>query len=342
MELQKAHNNGHEVSSHTVSHASLNTLSLAQQEAELQQSQNTIKANITNSGSLTIAYPNCNLGDIPTIQKYYIAGRVCSGEIESSTPSDFYRISSIIAGSQGAVKNAADFNSRVAAAKSSNGWSVFLMHGIDNDGGYSPIASSELSDHLSFMNTNKEDYWVATFAEAIKYIKERNAVSLTETPVNADSLLLSVQDGLDNAIYNVPITIRRQLPAGWQNARVYVNKQGVDSEIKTVGNQSYIEFDVVPDQGTIALANSHRVITGLKGLEENPTIRVEQNPFVGGAKIRSQGPFHYTIYTLDGKRMEAGNGADGVRVGITLSSGAFMLVIRQKDQQYMTKILKTK
>lgn len=259
--LNTASQNGHEVASHTVSHTTLTTLSITEQDAECKNSQSTINANIPNAKCVTIAYPNCNTGDIPTLQKYYIAGRTCSGQINSSSPTDFYNLSSIICGNTG-VNTASEMNTRASGARSSNGWCVFLMHGIDDDGGYSPLASSELSSHLSYVNSNAADYWVGTFGHVAKYIKERNALKITETAVTADSLTLTPTDNLDNSIYDAAITVRRQLPSGWTSARVYVGNTLQDSKIVTVNNVKHIEFDVVPDQGIYSLASSSSSGTG--------------------------------------------------------------------------------
>jgi len=252
--LNNAAANGHEVASHTMSHATLNTISTQQQETEYRNSQNTINSNVPNGKCLTIAYPNCNTGDVSTLQRYYIAGRTCSGQIIPSSPTDFYNLSSIICGSSG-ENSVEKLNNKATSAKNSNGWCVFLLHGIDNDGGYSSLASSVLDNHLSYVNSNSADFWVGTFANVVKYIKERNALNISETTVNNDSLRLNVTDNLDNSIYDAPVTVRRQLPSGWTEAKVYLGNTLQPSTIVTVNNTKYIEFDVVPDKGTYAIAN---------------------------------------------------------------------------------------
>lgn len=254
-------NNGHEIASHTVTHANLNGASISSQDTELKNSQSTINSQITNQKCVTVAYPNCNIGDVATIQKYYIAGRTCDGQIIAKSPSDFYRLGSIICGNTG-VNTAADMNTRANSAKNSGGWCVFLIHGIDNDGGYSPLASSVLSSHLSTMNTNKADYWVGTFGNVAKYIKERNALNLTETTVTADSLRITPTDNLDNTIYDAALTIRRRLPATWTDAKVYQGTTLVTSSIVTISNVKYVMFDIVPDKGVYTLSNKTSGSTG--------------------------------------------------------------------------------
>ncbi|RZK92216.1 MAG: hypothetical protein EOO62_33510, partial [Hymenobacter sp.] len=254
--LSLASANGHEVTSHTVTHPSLGGLTVAQQVTELQQSQATIKANVPTAKCETVAYPNCVLGDVPTIQSYYIAGRVCSGQIMPATPSDFYNLSAIITGTTGSVQTAANFNARVDAAKTAKGWCVFLTHGINGDGGYSPTQSTELAAHLAYVNTNIADFWVGTFADVVKYIKERNAAVLTETTVSATQFTMTLTDNLPDLVYNVPITVRRQLPTAWTGAAVLRGTTVVPSSVVTTAGVRYVVFDTTPDQGALQINNA--------------------------------------------------------------------------------------
>ena len=250
-------NNGNEIASHTVSHAILNAITVAEQDTECKNAQSTIKTN-TGSECVTIAYPNCNIGDLTTLQKYYIAGRICDGSTISNNPSDFYRLGSIICGADGTMKTAQNFNDKVSSAVAAKGWCVFLIHGIDSDGGYSSLSSTEFGSHLSYVNTNATNYWVAPFGTVVKYIKERNALKLVETSITADSLRLVATHTLTSTLttYNTAITIRRELPTGWTNANVYKNTTKITSTIVTEGGKTYVVFDVIPNDGTMYLAKS--------------------------------------------------------------------------------------
>lgn len=251
--FKKAAENGHEIGSHTVSHANLSTLGTDKQKTELEKSQSIINSEIPDAKCVTIAYPFCSVGDLPLIQKYYIAGRICSQAIEPATPADFYRISSIIAGSQGTIKTASDFNAKVESAKESKGWCVFLIHGVDDDHGFSPLNSAELANHLQYLKAHENDYWVATFGNVVKYIKERNSVKLSEIVSSADTLKLTVSDSLDQTVFNVPVTIRRKLPEGWKLAQVFSGKKQIRSEVVSDKNGYYLVFDAVPDGNELFL-----------------------------------------------------------------------------------------
>ena len=251
--LQAAALNGHEIGSHTMSHANLSTLTDDQQIAELENSQNAINSHIPNQKCLTIAYPNCVVGNSSICSQYYIAARGCSGVIVPKTPPDFMNISSIICGSQGSIQRTSDFTDKINATSSSNGWVVFLIHAIDNEPGYSPTSSTELEGALDYLSQNKDKFWEATFGNVVRYINERNNVSVKQVSVEDTLITFDVTDTLDNSIYNYPVTIRRILPQEWSSAIVSQNGKEISSKIVIVNEKDYIMFDVVPDSGTIQM-----------------------------------------------------------------------------------------
>ncbi len=254
--LRNAANQGHEVASHTITHPHLGSMTIANQTTELANSQSIINSNITGQQCVTLAYPYCDPSNQALTASYYIAARHCQGVIESNTPSNFYSISSVICGDQGSVKTAADFNSRFVSVASTKGWCVFLINGIDGDGGYSPLSSAVLRSSLQYLDSRRSSYWVSTFGNVVRYIRERNAVSVIETANSADNITLQVTDSLDNTIYNYPVTIRRPLPAGWTAAKVLQNGSPAAARFTIINSVKYILFDVVPDGGDVVLTKS--------------------------------------------------------------------------------------
>jgi oligosaccharide reducing-end xylanase len=251
--LQIAADKGHEIASHTVTHTNLGTLTTAQQLVEFKSSQESINTHIKGHACLTIAYPYCVPGNDSLCASFYIAARHCQGYIEPKTPSDFMKISSLATGNASSIQTVGDFNNRVQKADSLKGWCVFLIHGIDNDGGYSPTQSSVLRAHLAYVKQQNSTYWVAPFGDVVRYIKERNAAVIRELSNKPASITLQVTDKLDNAVYNYPLTIRRALPKHWTSATVTQNGKKVEAKISKKGTLKYITFDVVPDGGEVIL-----------------------------------------------------------------------------------------
>jgi len=253
--LQNAANQGHEIGNHTVSHPSnWCSLTSAQQESQYANSQSTINSYIPGNQCLTVAYPYCCAKYQTMTATYFIAGRICSNEIVPSTLWNFYWISSFNCGSLGPINSTAQFISKFTTIESSHGWCVFMIHGIDGDGGYSPLSSTILEESLEYLDAKRDTLWVSTFSNVVRYIKERMDVSVTETSVLSDSITLSVTDILNDTIYNYPITIRRPLPAGWGSANVSQDGNSVPTSIVVVNSIAYVMFDVVPDGGEVVLS----------------------------------------------------------------------------------------
>jgi oligosaccharide reducing-end xylanase len=255
-QVQAAAAYGHEIGSHTVTHPTLSGLTAAQQTNELATSQMLINQNITNQSCVTLAYPNCVAALTYITHAYYIAARNCSGQLVPSTPSDFYNISSFVCGPAGSVQTVAQFNNQVNSAAANNSWCVFLIHALDNDNGYSPMASSILQSNVDYVSTNQNKFWVQTFGNVVRYIRERNDSSVSESANTGDSITVQLTGSLDGSIYNFPITVRRPLPAGWPSAAVSQNGIPVGSQIVTVSATPYVMFDAVPNGGDIVLTKS--------------------------------------------------------------------------------------
>lgn len=242
---------GHEIGSHTDSHNST--------DGELASSQNTINQNIPGQKCLTIAYPNCNVPTESTVLRYYIGGRICGGQNNPKSPSNFARLDSHICGSSG-KNSTGEFQSTCQNAAGNNGWAVFLIHGFSQrqaNGSYSPTSESAFTGTLSWLDQNRSTYWVATFRDAIKYIKERDNATIKETSSTASEITYSLTDNLDNDIYDYPLSIRVSIPDGWDEGAVAFQN---DEEIPVKIEGNYIYFDAVPDGGTILLKSLGSVV----------------------------------------------------------------------------------
>jgi len=255
--LQSAAAQGHEIASHTVTHRDLPNLSDADQLAELTNSQNAINANVTNQMCVTLAYPDCKEGNDTLTSAYYFAARGCSGQNVPKTLANFMNISSFVCGALGSISTLAQFTNQASSAANSSAWCVYLIHGIDNDGGYSPLPSANLQQVVNFFSTNQDRFWIQTFGNVARYIKERSALSVVEVSSNSDSISLSASiasANLDSRIFNYPVTLRRPLPAGWPGAVVSQNSAPVTAQKVQVQGTNYVMFDVVPDAGSIVIS----------------------------------------------------------------------------------------
>ena len=128
------------------------------------------------------------------------------------------------------------------------------MHEVNNGNGYSPIAASAIEGNLNYLSQNKGKFWVSTFSNVVRYIKERNAVQIRSVPSETNRFILRVTDNLLDSIYNYPITIRRPIPANWDTVIVSQDEVTIESSVITVNGNRYVMFDAVPDKGDIVIA----------------------------------------------------------------------------------------
>jgi hypothetical protein len=111
-----------------------------------------------------------------------------------------------------------------------------------------------LRQSLDYLAARRSTFWVNSFVNVVKYIKERNVSSISETSNDGNNITLSVTNILNSAIYNYPITVRRPLPAHWGSAGVTQNGVAVSSSIVKVNSTPYVMFDVVPNGGDVVLS----------------------------------------------------------------------------------------
>jgi hypothetical protein len=266
--LQNASSQGHEIASHTVTHAHITGMSDSVQVNEFQNSQDVINSHITGMQCVTMAYPYCETGNNSIVLQYYFAARGCSGQVETKTPGNFMNISSMICGSQG-LNTVAALKSKDNSAVASKGWCVYLIHGINGteSGAYSPLSADTMRASLEYLKANPDKFWVSSFGNVAKYIRERNSASVSEISTKEDSITVAVSDTMDNSYYNCPITVRRPLPQGWTSSGVMQNGKNVDSKIVVIDTVKYIMFNVIPDNGNIVLIKN-----GATGVEQGSVI----------------------------------------------------------------------
>jgi len=296
--LVKAFEKGHEIASHSVTHAG------TMPDAECPTSQKTIWQKVAGEKCVTIAYPNCNIPNPQTeLKKCYIAGRICDGQIASKTPSDFYRVGAIMAGSAG-TNTASGFNSKADEAATKGGWLVWCHHGVGNDGhGYSNTNTDALKSNLEYLATNRNKIWTESFGNVARYIKERDAASVTKKDSTDKGITLSVTDNLPDSTYNYPLSIRRPLPTGWTKVVVKQGAKEVEDTIVTVNSKQYVMFKAVPDGGDILISNGDIVAVGTERrafgtsalvTRQNFTLTLNRDYFDGNKVV-------VTFFSISGK-----------------------------------------
>jgi len=233
--------NGHEIGSHTSSHSSSVISELASSKQIIEQ--------YIGLPCMTIAYPNCqHMGN--TVLDYYIAGRLCYGDINLASPTDMSKIDAIMCGTQG-INTTYDIVYKCSSSKDK--WVVFLIHGVQDktgSGSYSPTNQDAFTGTLNWLNQNKKDYWVGTMRDVAMYIQERDHASFSLKEQNASAITYSLTAEIESTVCNWdhPLSLRVPAPA-WTDVAVTQGTQLLESETK----DGFIYFRAVPNKGDIVL-----------------------------------------------------------------------------------------
>jgi len=343
--LQSVAKNGHEIANHTATHSNLSSTTIAAQKTDIETANNLINKNISGQNCITLATPYCAKGNDSLAAQYFIAVRGCQGFIEGKTPASFYNVSSVICGDQG-LNKVKDYKTKADQVASSKGWLVYLFHGLDNDGSYSPAASDTIKKSLEYLKENDSKFWVNTFGNVARYIKERNCASVTETSVTETTIAISITDTLsNNEIFNYPLTIRRSLPEGWSNAAVTQNGAVVNDTIIEVNSVKYIQFNAVPDGGSV-------VISKVSGVGKNE-LRGSLNNFniwINNRDIRFSVPETcgknptVSIFDLKGAKLQifsnlsVVDGLGNIRIEAIHQSGIYLFQLTDNRSVWSKKI----
>ncbi len=144
----------------------------------------------------------------------------------------------------------------------SGGWLVLDFHGID-DGiisrdalGWQPLPAVEFETLLDSLL--EYGYWIAPFGTVSKYVRERQSLYPLILDLEGDSLTFRLYDGLDDAIYDLPLTFEIDLPAGWE--QVHVSQAGVKRWSSRL-SEGRLLFEAVPDGREILIRRIVYTIT---------------------------------------------------------------------------------
>lgn len=138
-------------------------------------------------------------------------------------------------------------NEWVDTAISDEVWLIEMWHKVmpEDDGGYQTILLSDAEEHLDYVadKAATNEIWVATYDEAVKYIREKQNSDL-KAYVDGDKLYTQISltnDDMAITTFNQPLTVSVQIPDGYT----------VDENEEVVINNNELIMNVVPGETRI-------------------------------------------------------------------------------------------
>ena len=245
---------GHEIGSHTITHAHLPDLSEGDARYQLRESRKTIEANLDLPPGMTIAYPYGESNDAVAAMtaEYYIGAREVwsPGYMnyypeDSPEPVDFYAIGSAAFDYPG-LTTLQRLVTYVDTAEAEHAWFIPHIHELDY-----PAAVTVLTQFLDDLQ-GRDNVWIDTLGAVVRYMREREAAAIVATE-SESAITLVLTHNLDPTIYNQLLTIRSTIPLSWSG--VEVAQGGFVQIVEPVleGNEAVVYYDAMPNGGTILL-----------------------------------------------------------------------------------------
>lgn len=135
-----------------------------------------------------------------------------------------------------------------------NIWLVLVFHGVEGIG-WEPLSEKELKEYFKYIKQHEDQLWVATFKDVTKYIRERQNADL-KIEQKENQITVDLTHSLDRDLYQLPLTLKTYVPAGWTN--VSVEQDGETQQIQTLKDKggTYARYQAQPNSEVVVLSAS--------------------------------------------------------------------------------------
>lgn len=251
--ILQAHQRGHEVTNHTKTHPNLTTLSDEQIHEELKLGIAELKKQLKDDSLVfpSFAYPY-EATDERTwkiVKQYHRYAR--SGDNGALVPPNPVPINDAHHPKWNALTAKAvthdysleAWNSWIDATVKQGGWFIEELHGVEhqgNVGGWEPRSLREFQDHFDHIESFGQDIWVDSMGAVSKYIEERESAQVKVNFWSSEGITVDLKDDFkDEALFNVPLTLKLELPTAWDINKIIAVQGGETLEIQAAESGSF-------------------------------------------------------------------------------------------------------
>lgn len=137
-------------------------------------------------------------------------------------------------------------------AAQGNIWLALVFHGVDGIG-WKPKTSAELKDYFGYINTRKQDLWVASFQDVTKYIRERSRGTVTSYK-DGEVIAVILRSGLTQLSYDLPLTLKTFVPREWKIVEVRQGDRTHQVKVVRSDNADYVLYQAMPNAEVVRLS----------------------------------------------------------------------------------------
>jgi hypothetical protein len=133
-------------------------------------------------------------------------------------------------------------------AKYFRGWACPFLHFVGK-----PEGKEAALKVLAFAKEHADELWVGLFGDVARYGQERDTATLAVAESTEARIAFDLADRMDDALYDLPLTVKVRLPAAWKDAAAA--QDGKDVAVRTVEHEGarFALVAAVPDRGRCVL-----------------------------------------------------------------------------------------
>ena len=139
-------------------------------------------------------------------------------------------------------------------AAKDNIWLVLAIHGVDGIG-WEALTSELLDEYFQYLKSKDGDLWIATFADATKYMRERMS-STIKTAEKDGKITVTLTHSLDKTMYDIPLTLKTYVSSNWKGVQVKQGRENKHIRPQRDAKGSYVLYQAYPNTGAVEVSGA--------------------------------------------------------------------------------------
>jgi len=202
----------------------------------------------------------------PSLVKYYAGARGAGGQaLNQANMIDYFCIHATVAVgtildnkdpkyAQYQIMNLFDADPKSRFHNFYRGWANIFIHFINNgkdfDKNPGTIAYGKM---LGFYNDHRADLWTGYFDDVGLYAEERDTATVATNSASDKSIVFTLTDKMDPAMYDYPLTVKVRLPSTWKSTEAKQGGKTLASQVIAHEGASFALVKAMPDRGQVTL-----------------------------------------------------------------------------------------
>ena len=244
---------------HGYTHTSAAELTKSDYEHEVKEAIEYLRATFPDQEVLTFAasFNTVNLTYLAYLDDYAISCRIGTNGEQAYLGEDFDKYI-VKAFGFNEDTNFTTLHAQTDELVNNGAWVVYFFHTVTSGEPYEEVGTSKavLDAHCKALYEKYNgNVWFGSFQEVSMYAYQLENVKITPTILVCESMVLNVNTTLDTDVYNIPMSIKINIPSSSDSAYALVNgtKQDVEITTEADGNKYICVLDVPVNNSTVEI-----------------------------------------------------------------------------------------